>query len=82
MTPYGSKIRFDATATPIKMTVANDILEVVKSRFDVDYSLPFRVLPSDEDNISTLVFDDSVDAETFLRHLATAAPEEYEGLTA
>ncbi len=82
MTPYGSKISYDTTVTPIKMTVNNDIVEGVRRQFSENYSLPFTVSPSEESNVSIFVFDSSVDAETFLRHLKTATPEHYEALTA
>lgn len=82
MTPYGSKISYDTTATPIKMTVSHDVLEGVTRQFSESYKLPFQVLPSETGNASTLVFDNSVDEETFLRHLRTTTPEHYEGMTA
>lgn len=82
MTNYGSMMEYDVTQTPIVMSVANEILEGVRKKFENDYRLPFTLSTSTIEDEGVFTFDESVDAETFLRHLKTASPEEYAAMAA
>ena len=80
MTSYGSMLAYDTEQTPIVMKVKKPLLDVMVKKFERDYRLPFMLSEADGEGVFT--FDESVDAETFLRHLKTATPEDYASLVA
>lgn len=82
MVSYGSMIEYDTSASPITMSVNEKIAKQVMFKFERDYNLPFSHATSSDGSRVTLTFEDSVDAETFLRHLKTATPDEYAAMTA
>lgn len=80
MATYGSMIEYDTAETPIVMKVDEPLVKTMENKFEQDYGLPFTIDVAAEDKKGVFTFDESVDAETFLRHLKTASPEEYEAL--
>lgn len=79
MQPYGSVISFDVGSNPVRMRVRLSHHVEIKRKFTADYGLP-PVMEELDSSTSSVVFtfDPSVDAETFLRHLRTMTPEQYE----
>jgi hypothetical protein len=75
-------IDYDTTQTPIVMKVEKPILDVMVKKFENDYRLPFTLSVAEADSKGVFTFDESVNAETFLRHLKTGTPEDYVSLTA
>ena len=76
MKQYGPLISYDASSTPVTMTVSNTIVKRVEQVFRENYRLPI-VSVTHQGEHSVFTFNDSVDDETFLRHLKTGTPEEY-----
>ncbi|HDO1312070.1 hypothetical protein ACE1B4_17935 [Aeromonas veronii] len=82
MENYGSEITFDISNKPIKLSVSLRLYEAVKRKFTEDYGLkPIREEWGTEDwEQITMCFDNSLDPSSFLRHLHTMSPEQYEAL--
>lgn len=76
MNEYGPLIRYDISRANITMTVSTRIVKHVEQLFRDNYRLPIDHVVQQGDQI-TFTFNESVDAETFLRHLGTGTPEEY-----
>ncbi|WP_323953311.1 hypothetical protein [Aeromonas hydrophila] len=82
MNYYGSEITFHISNKPIKLSVSFRLHEAVKRKFIEDYGLkPIGEEWGTENcDFITIFFDHSLDASTFLRHLHTMTPEQYEAL--
>lgn len=82
MNDYGSEITFDVSNNPIKLSVSFRLHEAVKRKFIEDYGLKPIGEEWGTENCDkvTIIFDYSLDASTFLRHLHTMSPEQYAAL--
>jgi hypothetical protein len=76
MSQYGPLISYDASTVPITMTVSTAIVKKVEQIFRDNYCLPIDHAAQSGDHV-TFTFNESVDRDTFLRHLETGTPEEY-----
>lgn len=81
MKSYGPKIQYDSSSIPIKMSIPIGMSKAMRHKFTVDYGLP----PISEGTSSgelriVYTFHESVDEYTFIRHLQTMTPEQYEDL--
>ena len=76
MSQYGPLISYDVSTIPITMTVSTAIVKKVEQIFRENYCLPIDNAAQSGEHV-TFTFNESVDVETFLRHLKTGTPEEY-----
>ncbi len=76
MTQYGPLISYDVSSVPVRMTVAYSISERVNRIFRENYRLPINTVVEQGDQLK-FEFEESVDPDTFLRHLRTGSPEDY-----
>lgn len=82
MESYGSELKYDISTLPIELAVTYRLFEAVKNKFIVDYGLKPQgegMVPHYRDGF-VMTFNKNVDAFTFLRHLRTLTPEQYEAL--
>ena len=81
MQPYGSAISYDTSRHPIRMIIDSSRYEAIKHKFVTDYGLPPASEEADlANNYVEVALHESVDEHTFLLHLRTMSPTQYEEL--
>lgn len=81
MKRYGSIISYDIISHPIRMIISSLSYPAVRHKFVTDYGLlPVSEEADLEKGYVEVTFHESVDAHTFLRHLQTMSPSQYEAL--
>ncbi|WP_345845611.1 hypothetical protein [Shewanella algae] len=81
MTEFGQNIKFDWLGSSIRIFFSSrELFDAVKNKFIIDYGLRPVGDGFCFENGFYMILDSSVDMETFIRHLFTMSPKQYDDL--